>query len=442
MHKTLHYLCLTLFAISFLTLSGCSPKESDKLIKNTVQKSEHYVNQPASRRLISQASQHQHEKEYLQQYFGPWNNNTGPSKASVNIFFNKEFLQFSTKPGFGENQHQIPPMLIHELRENANMKAFSKPYQNAITLQLSNIRRLPTSIPSFSSINDPGNAFPFDRFQNSLINANTPVRILHHSKDREWSLIECGYLIGWVKSSQLATVDSSFIHQWQNNHYLTPLNDHAMLTDRNHQHLAQARIGSIYPLLREDHNRYQILVADRDQNHRALIKKVWVSKKDFSTWPMVPTVAQFTQQINEMLGEPYGWGGLFGYRDCSSTTMDLFASFGIWLPRGAHAQASAGQYTKLDNLNNEQKIERINKQAKDMLTLIDLPGHVMLYIGTQNKTPYVFHNVWGLPTRKLSTKPGRLVIGQAVITPINLGEQYWNIQHSFLDQTIGMTTIK
>ena len=38
------------------------------------------------------------------------------------------------------------------------------------------------------------------------------------------------------------------------------------------------------------------------------------------------------------MGVKYGWGGIDGGRDCSSTIKDLLTPFGIWLPRDSKDQ--------------------------------------------------------------------------------------------------------
>lgn len=440
--KVLRASYLITLAASIL-LSGCADK-STKLLNTTDQSAEKYVNQSPNQLLLSNKSQARHQEDFLQHYYSPWNPNSQPSTTSVTIDFNKTYLQFIKNSSVGENLNPINPTFFSQLKDNANIKALKKPFQRAITIATCNIRRLPTSQPAFASIDEPGATFPFDQLQNSLLPAEMPVRILHQTKDHAWSLIQSSFMIGWVKSSALAYVDQPFINQWQRKHYITPLKDKLPLVNqKSRRYFTSARIGNIYPLLNEDQNRYQLLIAVRNQNTQAVIKKIWVNKTNFAKWPLTPTALQFTKLINQMLGEPYGWGGLYGFRDCSATVKDLFASFGIWLPRDSKDQRHAGkQFISLANLSKEQKIQLINDKAKSLLTLINLPGHTMVYIGTKENMPYVFHNVWGLRTRRIGAKEGRLVIGRSVITPINLGEQYFNVKQSFLGRADSITIIQ
>ena len=74
---------------------------------------------------------------------------------------------------------------------------------------------------------------------------------------------------------------------------------------------------------------------------------------------------------NELIDEPYGWGGLYGNRDCSAMTRDFFAPFGIWLPRHSEDQAKkVGTYIDLQNLEPEQKEKIILEQGIPYLSLL------------------------------------------------------------------------
>lgn len=56
-----------------------------------------------------------------------------------------------------------------------------------------------------------------------------------------------------------------------------------------------------------------------------------------------------------MMGQHYGWGGMFGLRDCSAMTRDLLAPFGIWLPRNSVAQARTGSVLPLEGMSTAEK---------------------------------------------------------------------------------------
>ena len=144
---------------------------------------------------------------------------------------------------------------------------------------------------------------------------------------------------------------------------------------------------------------------------------------------------------NELLDQPYGWGGLYQNRDCSAMIQDLFTPFGIWLPRNSKAQAKkGGTYFDLSTLPPNKKESLIIKNSIPYLTLVWLPGHIMLYIGKNNDKAIVFHNIWGLRT---TDELGRKIIGKSVITSLNPGKGIRNIDpnSSLIKKVQGLTLL-
>jgi cell wall-associated NlpC family hydrolase len=95
------------------------------------------------------------------------------------------------------------------------------------------------------------------------------------------------------------------------------------------------------------------------------------------------------------LGRPYGWGDRNGGHDCSSFLLELFASFGLELPRNSAAQALAGSYSiDLDaSVNERERLALIDSAARAGIVLLHFPGHIMLYLGrTAEGQPMVIHS--------------------------------------------------
>jgi hypothetical protein len=125
-----------------------------------------------------------------------------------------------------------------------------------------------------------------------------------------------------------------------------------------------------------------------------------------------------------MTGEPYGWGGSFGHRDCSATLRDLFAPFGLWLPRHSSNQAERGKRIDLTGLTGEEKRKRILEEGVPFRTLLWMPGHVMLYVGTFRGEIVIFHAFWGIRTSE-SGREGRQVVGRTAFTSLEPGRELY-----------------
>ena len=137
-----------------------------------------------------------------------------------------------------------------------------------------------------------------------------------------------------------------------------------------------------------------------------------------------PLSAQAVAVIGDrMMGENYGWGGMYGNRDCSAMMRDLFAPFGIWLPRNSAAQAKAGDFHSVQDLSVRNKTEAIVRGAEPFRTLLWLPGHIGLYVGCFDGRPVFFHDIWGVRSRLRDGREGRVILGRAVITGLAPGSE-------------------
>ena len=118
-------------------------------------------------------------------------------------------------------------------------------------------------------------------------------------------------------------------------------------------------------------------------------------------------------------------GGLNGSRDCSATLRDLFAPFGIWLPRNSSEQArQGGGVINLKRLRPEIRKEQILSRGIPFLTLLWEPGHIMLYVGSVQDEILVFHNFWSVKARDRKGRvQQKVIVGQAAITTLHPGEE-------------------
>lgn len=102
---------------------------------------------------------------------------------------------------------------------------------------------------------------------------------------------------------------------------------------------------------------------------------------------------------------------------------DLFAAFGIWLPRNSAAQAKAGVFHSLEGMTAQEKEKAILRGGEPFRTLLWLPGHIGLYVGEFRGEPVFFHDVWGVRSRLKDGREGRIILGRAVITGVKPGAE-------------------
>ena len=175
------------------------------------------------------------------------------------------------------------------------------------------------------------------------------------------------------------------------------------------------------------------------------MKSAIVSKDAGASKPLRLTKFNIAKMANELINESYGWGGLYQNRDCSAMIKDLFAPFGLWLPRHSADQAKeGGTFIDLQKLSPKEKELMILKQGIPYLTLIWRKGHIMLYIGSYQGRVLVFHNFWGVRTKDFLGRETRKIVGHAAITTLHPGIEFQdsdNPEKGYLNGILGMTLL-
>ena len=297
-----------------------------------------------------------------------------------------------------------------------------------------------------ASLNSPkkaGGGYPFDKWQESLLAPNEPLCVLHTSQDQGWNYVITGnHINGWVPRADIAYVTRDFMTRWQTGQYVTPLCDELPIQGNTLAPLA--RVGQLIPLARtqNDEVHYRVLTVASDPRGVATIQVSTVAKEGMALMPLLATPRNVTRIANTLLGKPYVWGDIAGYRDCSSTLKDLFFPFGIWLPRDSGPQSKSGTFVSLKDLSNDLKEKTIIAQGVPFFSLVWWPGHIALYVGAKGGKTYVYNNIWGLRTRSADGKEGRAILGKIVVMPLDFGQERRDIEKTCLDKAEGLILLK
>jgi|WetSurMetagenome_2_1015567.scaffolds.fasta_scaffold34934_3 hypothetical protein len=412
-----------LCVILTLSLFGClSPPEVIDDIRTLPQDNTFYLN-PATAQceVVSPEKQRKMYDDFMHHMFLPWNL-AAPSNTREDL--NNEFAKYGHKPGYGENSRKLSGEWLERLVRNADLETYPNAGFKGITIEPSDLRLLPTFKPHFSSLKADGSGYPFDNLQNSAIPANTPIYVAHVAKDKSWVLADSPYGSGWLPARDIAPVDANLIAVWEHSSFLAITRDDVALYDDNGTFLFKTGLGAQFPKVDEDEENYRIMVARRDGHRNAQPGRATIPKSAAVEQPMPLTMAGIAAMANELVNQPYGWGGLYGNRDCSAMLKDLFAPFGVWLPRhSSHQALRSGDFIDLNGLAPQVKERMILEHGIPFLTLIWVKGHIMLYIGSIHGRAIVFHNLWGIKTRDLLGREGRRVVGHAAITTLQPGAE-------------------
>ena len=403
-----------------LSLGGCAQKSAQKEkfmlkdLKTFPQSAQAYINNAPSRGELLSI-----QKEYDKKYFEPWKYTHPPFSREAILWPHRSY---TPERSYGIDLQLIPAIWFDEMYDKGNYEAYGTLNKKAISLHYLDLRSFPTKKPIFKDPSRAGEGFPFDYVQNSGVHANEPLFVSHLSKEGDWAYVFTAYATGWVPLHALAFIDEEVARNWQGARQVELIDEFYSIRDLEDRHIFKSRVGMRLPIISIEAEYYVALAITSGKNNSAVYTPVKIPFSVGREGQMLLNTANLKHITDLMLQSNYGWGGLFQERDCSSLLRDLYAPFGVWLPRNSSMQAKVGKIISLKDLNMEQKKERIINEGIPFETLLYKKGHILLYLGLYEGNIAVLHNAWGISTLQEGVE-GRKIIGKTVITSLEMGAE-------------------
>lgn len=253
-----------------------------------------------------------------------------------------------------------------------------------------------------------------DMFQLTALSVGTPLAILHVSRDKSWCFVQVPYYRGWIKSKNIALVNNKqeLVDYIKTEKFLI-VTESIVETEPNpfipDISNIEFQMGDMIPLMCEDNipdsippgnqqaqspeGCYVIKLPVRNQEGYLELKPALIARSRGVREGFLPyTRKNLIFQAFKMLGERYGWGGLYKRRDCSRFIMDIYRSVGIKIPRDAgkpQEEIATGKTIEFTgNLDKRRETMTILEPGDP----IYMKGHVVMYLGQYNDNHYVIHS--------------------------------------------------
>lgn len=245
---------------------------------------------------------------------------------------------------------------------------------------------LPMTVGLFVPPPDPA----FDRNRCASLHTGELVRALRETDDKKFVYVHAGHSVGWLEDpdrSNALDFDQALMHRASKS-WAVVVHDDTVVGDRNLRMGTRIRLedppqakqpgpdGSPPPPAPSDAPMQGFVVPQLDT-------PVALDRGDAIAQGYLPLTRKnlFEVAFRE-LGEPYGWGGTEGERDCSRFLYDVFAVFGVQLARHSSVQAKLGsRRINTKNMSEDDKRAAIRKAAQAGIVLLYMKGHIMLYLG-------------------------------------------------------------
>ena len=394
--------------------------------------------------LLSAEDLKEFHENFHKKFFLIWTQNlTNNSKrvTETKTYYQNQLTNLIKKPGIGENILYRDSLFAVNLSKIANIDGEFNTMRKGIITNYTNVRVLPSIKPFYLSFSLAGEGYPFDYWQNSTIPIGTPIIIYHETEN--WALIDSHICSGWVPRNYYAYLNEESIEKIMKSEQIAITKDKIPLYSTTDKYIGHADIGTVFSILKEKEEYYEVIYYNRLNNN---ILPLVVSKELSQKMPIPLTAKNIALLSSEMMNQEYGWGGLYFNRDCSQSLLDIYIGFGILLPRNGRQQAyNFGRFHDMTEIkNNLEKKQEIIDNATPFLTLVRTPGHIMLYVGSENGEPLVFHTIWGVRTIDQNEQEGRHILGQTVITTLEPGKELPNAdpEMSLINRLEGITFFK
>ncbi len=249
-----------------------------------------------------------------------------------------------------------------------------------------------------------------DRFQENGLFPGDALAVLHISADKNWAFVQSYNYTSWVRRENIAIGDRKEILQYKNSSHFLVITGDKVLTSFNPEIPAlseqQLDMGIRVPLAdpgdisnnlygQNPYTSHTVLLPVRSPEGNLELKQALIARNQDVNHGFIPfTRDNIIRQAFKFLGERYGWGHSYNARDCTGFVMEVYKSFGIYMPRNTGQQGTAafGENTRFSaESTQEEKLQALKNM--DIGDLIYVPGHVLMYIGNVDGEPYVIHDV-------------------------------------------------
>ncbi len=268
---------------------------------------------------------------------------------------------------------------VEEIKANCNKEALKEEVtlQKALVTERTNLKSFPTP-KHFRLLKDSDN---FDDLQETELLLNTPVLVIHQSKDAKWLLVQSEFYLGWVSKEDIVYVTDEQYAYFTNSNF-------AIITKSSIQiDGIQLDMSVKLPFLKTTADGYLVAVPSQDEEGNLISKEITVGRNTAHLGYLPYTKKNVYILAFNYIGTPYRWGGEDYGVDCSSYVANIYRTFGFAFPRNTSTQQDS--VGKVISLKNKAPLTKLEMLKDNYPVLLYQSTHVMIYLGLQNEEPIV-----------------------------------------------------
>lgn len=406
-------------AIVFALFSASIANAAVADLKNFSQNASSYMPKDPDARIVDAPRAAELAADFIAHRYAPW---TSPDLSYLDltldalVSYQKQVVK---KNFFTDGGRVFPKAEMQKIAANMAFDLSAAAPRPGVCLVDEDVRVIPCASALYTDADSAKGArglLKQDVIQTSSIKPGEPLAVWAASRDSKWYLIATDAFAGWIPARSAAIVRPDAMSAIIASPHVVAVSDDIMVHPTGGEPVV-VKMGALLPT-----KEGRPLLPIRNKTAFASFSTFDAPSASFADFPRPFTARAALAAMAEMAGEPYGWGGLNGHRDCSALTRDYFSLFGIWLPRNSADQAAKYKSASVSKLSRSAKEKKILSDAIPFATLLHMPGHIMLYVGEANGRAVVFHNMWGVRVKR-DGRDARVVVGQAAFTSLRPGAE-------------------
>ena len=255
--------------------------------------------------------------------------------------------------------------------------------------------------------------------------------VLHASKTGDYLFVMTPIAWGWVPAADLAFGSRDQIRKYRE------ASDFVVAVDHKVPFYADAGFtmygGSLYlgeraALAGKTAGGFTISVPVREFDGSLSFRGGWIRRDALVSEGWLPyTQRNVITTAFRILERPYGWHDSWGERDCGGIMRVIFNCFGFTLPRyWSFEQLCSDRATFVGDMDDVAEKNRLLATMPAGITFTGTTGHIVLYLGSVDGTPYSIHQCgWNYKDGEVEYKMARVVVSDY----INIGFTMDRVQY-------------
>ena len=338
---------------------------------------------------------------------------------------------FASPKGLYLNGQPVPESYYEAIRSNIRGASVSSDMPLSYGFAVN--RTLMKAWPYSEFLSDGADDPEWDNAVNSAVRVNDPLVIYYHTADGRFAFVKNDNCSGWVPAGDIAICrdKAEWLAAGKMDQFIVVTGEKVYLEAGTAYPESSEKcltMGTVLELVngsderlnnRVPWNSYVVKLPHRNDDGSFSQRLALIpANRDVHVGWLSLSRANIITQAFKCLGNRYGWGGMLNSQDCSGFVMDIYRCFGLSIPRNTTWQSKMPvNVTDISGMSDAEKSTRLDALAPG--SIIQFPGHEMIYLGCVNGRYYTINDVSSLVSPLGDPADGTLRVRSVIVNDLS-----------------------